>query len=368
MPLYLKQTPAIIPQQAGIVILSGCKRLGLWSPARPHRLPVGWQRGHHDAPQPAALPDRRSGSPGCSQARLRPSQTVICSARLPRHPWHRNLPLPSLAPCPGWGHPMLLSLAPAQTLPRATARLPPKKEKKGAESPSLASAGSHPWPEVEGSTTSIPKTSTDSAPCIPALPWDFPHPGCSRERRGKPKSFAPKDQCQNRLPTTWRWVPRKPAQRGWGAFGAGREGRKGAADGIFEGDRVSPSQARWKRLLPSQGVRRRRSRGASEDLLTRPGCARSTFGHRPPPGLWRGDAVRRWHPAPAPRWGPPWVQAGVPSPLACWIPAWDLQQAWFPVGTNVVTITHPLAFPGHHLFGQYLFPKGCSAPKLTSLG
>lgn len=54
---------------------------------------------------------------------------------------------------------------------------------------------------TKGSTTSIPKTSTDSVPFIPVLPWGFPHPGCSRERPRKPEGFSQNDQCQKGLPT-----------------------------------------------------------------------------------------------------------------------------------------------------------------------
>lgn len=190
--MYLKQTPAIIPQQPGIVILSGCKRLELWSPARPHRLPMGWQRGHRDAPQPAALPGRRSGGPGCSQARPRPGQAIICSARLPCYPWFQKLTLPSPAPSPGRGHPVLLSLAPMQTLPKETARLPPKKKKKRAESPNLASDGSQPWQDHQGLNHQHPQDQHGFGSLYPSAPLGFPTSRMLQGKAQEARRFFPK--------------------------------------------------------------------------------------------------------------------------------------------------------------------------------
>lgn len=60
----------------------------------------------------------------------------------------------------------------------------------------------------------------------------------------------------------------------------------------------------------------------------------------------------------------PWMQAGGPSPQACWILSQNLHMTWLPAGMNVTSVTHL----GHYPFRQFLFPKGCSVPKPTSLG
>lgn len=142
-------------------------------------------------------------------------------------------------------------------------------------------------------------------------------------------------------------------------FVSGRGGCKGAAAADGRG---LHSQTRWKRLLPSWDMCCRQSRGASEDLLARLGVHVAQEGtdiHPPEAGVASGSTTVR---------GIPWIQARGPSPQACWIPSQDLHTAWLPAGTNVVSITHPVAFLGHHPFGQFLFPKGCSVPKPTSLG
>lgn len=92
---------------------------------------------------------------------------------------------PSLAsPLPWLGPPHTSQLG---THPMRNSQTPSQKEKNAAESPNLTSAGSQSWQEVQGLTTSDPKTSRVLAPCIPALPCGFPHVGCSRERPWKPK-------------------------------------------------------------------------------------------------------------------------------------------------------------------------------------
>lgn len=190
---------------------------------------------------------------------------------------------PSLAsPLPWLGPPHTAQLG---THPMRNSQTPSQKEKNAAESPNLTSAGSQSWQEVQGLTTSNPKTSRDLAPCIPALPWGFPHVGCSRERPWKPKVLPQRTNTKRDFPRPVMGS-QEDSSEGLGVFGTGRGGRKGAADSIFEGDRVSASQAKWKRLLPSQGMRCCQRHRASEDLFAQPGCAHCTLGHRIPTGLW----------------------------------------------------------------------------------
>lgn len=200
MPLYLKQTPAIIPQRTGIVILSGCKRLVLWSPARPH-----WWGGSGATTSPRSRQHSLAAGP-VAPAVPRPGQGPAGPLSAPQGfpTIHRAEMCPFPRQTSPWPGPPGAAQAGACTnLLVGDGQTHSQEEKKGAESPNLASAGSQPWQEVEGSTTSIPETSKDSAPCIPALPWGYPHPGCSRERPGKPEGFATKDQSQKGLPTVW---------------------------------------------------------------------------------------------------------------------------------------------------------------------
>lgn len=146
-------------------------------------------------------------------------------------------------------------------------------------------------------------------------------------------------------------------------FVSGRGGcREAAADGFFEDDRGLHSQTRWRRLLPSRDVCCCQSRGLVRTCSPGLGVHVAQEGtdiHPPEAVVSSGStAVMEI----------PWIQDGGLSPRACWIPSQDLHKAWLPAGPNVVSITHPLAFLGHYPTGQFLFPKGCSAPKPKSLG
>lgn len=150
-PLYPRQTPGIIPQQASIVILSGSKRLGLRSPARPHWLPMRQAAaGSPGLPAPALL------SPSTAQSQQRSSAPAklhlhhyLCLKTASPSAGPKSAPS-SPSSWPGWGRPMLLSLAPAQTLLWDAARLPPRKNRGGkrAESSNLASLGLQPWAQL----------------------------------------------------------------------------------------------------------------------------------------------------------------------------------------------------------------------------
>lgn len=225
-----------------------------------------------------------------SMAEAWPDHYLLCKAALPLSA--------KICSFPGQGHPVLLSLAPAQTLLWETARLPPKQKKRGRKpkfgfKAITALAGGH------GLDHQHPQVQHRFSSLHPSAPLGFPTSGMLQRKAWEAQSFCPKGLMPKGTSHHLALGSQEASSEGLGGIWGWRGGHKGAADGIFEGDRVSPSQARWKRLLPSQGMHCCQSCGASEDLLARHGCTRSMLGHRPLPGLWWGDAVQQWHPAPA---------------------------------------------------------------------